>query len=183
MNKRLIFTAVVLAFPMAASAEVNDDKAAILKVMDRFDTAIRTRDAETMKALFHDGEIVWRSIARPEVRNGESKDLGKVIPPVYPSGAFTLFANERMRHIPIAERFYDPEIVTDGKLASVNFAYDFTMNCKVTNWGLENWQMVKVDGNWRILSVLYSYEYPRSAEMPARHAQPVAGCVPGKWMD
>ena len=32
-----------------------------------------------------------------------------------------------MRHIPIAERFYDPEIVTDGKLASVNFAYDFTM--------------------------------------------------------
>jgi len=69
---------------------------------------------------------------------------------------------------------------TDGQLASLTFAYDFTFNCKATNWGMENWQMVKVDGAWRILNLLYSYENPGSALMPARHALPVPGCVPVK---
>ena len=175
-----ILAAIAIAVSGTAPAQTGADESAILQVMQKFDAALRARNVEGMKSLFYNGEIVWKNTARPEIRKVETEQIGKTIPTVYPSGAIDLFKNERIRHVPIAERFYDPKIITDGQLASLTFAYDFTFNCKATNWGMENWQMVKVDGAWRILNLLYSYENPGSALMPARHALPVPGCVPVK---
>lgn len=48
------------------------------------------------------------------------------------------------------------EILQDGPLGMVTFNYDFYVNDKLTNSGLEHWQLYKIDGQWKILSVTWT---------------------------
>jgi hypothetical protein len=41
-------------------------------------------------------------------------------------------------------------------LGLAKFNYDFVINDKVTNSGLEHWQVRKIDGEWKILSVTWT---------------------------
>ena len=56
----------------------------------------------------------------------------------------------------LEEKFRNIEIRQDGPLALVTFNYDFVENDKVTNSGLEHWQVCKIDGQWKILSVTWT---------------------------
>ena len=51
------------------------------------------------------------------------------------------------------------EIRQDGLLELVRFNYDFVINDKVHHSGLEVWQVCKIDGQWKILSVAWTI-YP-----------------------
>jgi hypothetical protein len=53
------------------------------------------------------------------------------------------------------------EIRQDGPLGMVTFNYDFYVNDRLTNSGLEHWQLCKIDGQWKILSVTWT-SYDRS---------------------
>jgi hypothetical protein len=41
-------------------------------------------------------------------------------------------------------------------LGPVTFDYDFVVNDKVTNSGIEHRQVCKIDGQWKILSVVWT---------------------------
>jgi hypothetical protein len=41
-------------------------------------------------------------------------------------------------------------------LGPVTFNYDFVVNDKVTNSGIERRQVCKVDGQWKVLSVVWT---------------------------
>jgi hypothetical protein len=41
-------------------------------------------------------------------------------------------------------------------LGPVTFNYDFVVNDKVTNSGIEHRQVCKIDGQWKILSVVWT---------------------------
>jgi hypothetical protein len=56
----------------------------------------------------------------------------------------------------IEERFHNIEIRQDGPLGLVTSNYDFVVNDKITNSGIEHWQMCKIDGQWKILSVVWT---------------------------
>src|SRR5580698_5598774 len=56
----------------------------------------------------------------------------------------------------IEERVHNIEIRQDGPLGLVTFNYDFVENDKVTHSGLEHWQVCKIDGQWKILSVTWT---------------------------
>jgi len=56
----------------------------------------------------------------------------------------------------VEEKVHNIEIRQDGPLALVTFNYDFVDNDKVTNSGIEHWQMCKIDGQWKILSVVWT---------------------------
>jgi len=56
----------------------------------------------------------------------------------------------------LEEKFRNIEIRQDGPLGLVTFNYDFVENNKVTNSGLEHWQVCKIDGQWKILSVTWT---------------------------
>jgi hypothetical protein len=61
----------------------------------------------------------------------------------------------------LEEKFHNIEIRQDGDLGLVTFNYDFVINDKVTNSGVEHWQVRKIDGQWKILSVTWT-SYDRS---------------------
>jgi len=56
----------------------------------------------------------------------------------------------------LEEKFYNIEIRPDGDLGLVTFNYDFVVNDKVHHSGLEHWQVCKIDGQWKILSVTWT---------------------------
>jgi hypothetical protein len=59
----------------------------------------------------------------------------------------------------LEERFRNVEIRQDGPLGLLTFNYDFVINDKVHHSGLEVWQVCKIDGQWKILSVAWTI-YP-----------------------
>ena len=59
----------------------------------------------------------------------------------------------------LEEKFQNIEIRQDGPLGLVTFNYDFVINDKVHHSGLEVWQVCKIDGQWKILSVAWTI-YP-----------------------
>jgi hypothetical protein len=46
----------------------------------------------------------------------------------------------------------------NGYIATVMFDYSFWENGKKTNWGKENWAMIKTNGQWKITAVNFSIE-------------------------
>ena len=44
----------------------------------------------------------------------------------------------------------------DGDLGLVTMNYDFVINDKIHHSGLEHWQVRKIDGQWKILSVTWT---------------------------
>jgi hypothetical protein len=58
----------------------------------------------------------------------------------------------------VEEKFHKIEIRQDGDLGLVTFNYEFVVNDKVTNSGLEHWQLCKIDGQWKILSVVWTID-------------------------
>ncbi|HXW93647.1 MAG TPA: hypothetical protein VEK33_24065 [Terriglobales bacterium] len=58
----------------------------------------------------------------------------------------------------LEEKFHNIEIRQDGPLGLVTFNYDFIENDKLTNSGIEHWQVCKIDGQWKILSVAWTID-------------------------
>ena len=56
----------------------------------------------------------------------------------------------------LEEKFQNIEIRQDGPLGLVTFNYEFFIDDKVTNSGIEHWQVCKIDGQWKILSVTWT---------------------------
>ena len=61
----------------------------------------------------------------------------------------------------LEEKFQNIEIHQDGPLGLVTLNYDFVINDKVTNSGFKVWQLRKIDGRWKILSLTWT-SYDRS---------------------
>ena len=97
--------------------------------------AIRNHDAAALKDLFYKQDIAWRlSLSTVQVEKYK-KTVASIEPVTRAFGGYRLLDDERMRSVPLAERFYDPHVTTDGQIAVLAFDYDFTLNCKPINWG------------------------------------------------
>lgn len=157
-------TSAALAAPAAPA-----DRAAIVALIVDFDVAIASKNPAAMAALFYERKIVWRATPKPATQAAVRRATGKDRPYAEDTGAHLFLADPQFAKIALRERFGPPAIDSDGQLASVNFNYALTMDDKVSNWGRETWQLVKVGADWRILGLLFSYEDARVAAMPANH--------------
>lgn len=159
---------VMLAFGVAASAKAApdyigtyhstpEDEAAIRDVIARFDRGIREKDGDLLKSTFLHNEILF--ISPPiqsvieDVRKRYDADFMKVGPM---SEAMNFVNSISTTESDVAENFYNIKITQDQTYALVTFDYEFVMDGKVTNYGIEVWQLFKVDGRWGIASVNWS---------------------------
>ncbi len=60
------------------------------------------------------------------------------------------------------ETFDNIRIDTDGDIASVIFDYEFRSDGKAGNHGKEAWHLVRTDDGWKIVSVIWSMNWPTS---------------------
>lgn len=134
-----------------------EDIAAINKVVQDFQTALKTKNVKLLSSLMLNSNILWASPASPkgiaEVREKIDVNFDGVSPMGYPGFAEFIETEKKV----VEERFYNVRITQDRHVAFVLFDFDFRIDDKVINHGLEAWQMLKVaEGKWKIVSVYWS---------------------------
>ncbi|MCT2562940.1 hypothetical protein [Chryseobacterium herbae] len=116
------------------------------------------KDTAAFKTLFTKDSFNWTAVIKDKT---QQKRLKNKTP--NPSNVFT--KNFQDFHLFLMDKgnqdelFKNVHIENDDVIGSVTFDYSFLLNNKVTNYGKEFWQLAKVNGQWKIISVMYSLEF------------------------
>lgn len=171
MSERLrlavLFVAAALLAGCALSPHANrpDDVAAIRAVVEAFRHSIVAKDKATFMKLFHSDNperITWQAVvddaALAKIRKNRSEAIKARYRPDVNFVAFIdgIVASKKREE----ETFRDIEIDTDGEVASVSFDYDYREDGVVTNFGREKWLLVRTEGGWKIVSVVFTIRFP-----------------------
>jgi ketosteroid isomerase-like protein len=132
-----------------------DDIARIGKLVEEFRQDILRKDGPALTRLMLHPNVLFHSID-----DQDSVDRARRLDAQFDGiglsaldGFVKLLATSKDK---LEERFQHIEIRQDGDLGLVTFNYDFVINDKVHHSGLEHWQVRKIDGQWKILSVTWT---------------------------
>jgi ketosteroid isomerase-like protein len=133
------------------------DTQAINKVISDFQLAIKTKDRKLLSSLVLNSGILFDSPLSPEdiawVNDKHDVSYNGIRAGGY--GDFARFIGSAKEAI--EEKFYNVKITQDGHVAWVMFDYEFVIDGKTQNYGIETWQMMKAaDGKWKIASVMWT---------------------------
>ncbi|NML23565.1 nuclear transport factor 2 family protein [Pseudoflavitalea sp. G-6-1-2] len=146
-------------------AQGSNDEEAIRKVLDTFMDCIIKRDSTRFYPLFHKDPVSWAGSIMPATHQNDLKRNEK---------ARDYFASDYKSFIRsiyeanCEEKFYNIRINHDGYAATVFFDYSFWLSGKKLNWGAESWGMIKTNGEWKIVSVIFSVEEEAVRPEPQR---------------
>ena len=169
MNKKavVVFT-VLLTCALAGRALAQgpeyksnaDDLAKIRSVLEEFRQDILHKDGYAITKLVLNGDVLFHHINSQEEVDRARKANAQFdgVGPSQLDGFVTLLATSKDK---LEETFYNIEIRQDGDLGLVTSNYDFVINDKVHHSGIEHWQVCRIDGQWKILSVTWTI-YVRS---------------------
>jgi ketosteroid isomerase-like protein len=137
-----------------------DDLTKIRGVLEEFRQDIIHKDANALTKLMLNPNILFNSIDNQKDIDSARKSNAQFdgIGPSRLDGFAKFLSTSKDK---LEEKFHNIEIRQDGDLGLVTFNYDFVINDKVTNSGVEHWQVRKIDGQWKILSVTWT-SYDRS---------------------
>jgi len=137
-----------------------DDISKIGNLLEEFRQDIIHKDGYPLQKLMLNPNVLFHSIDNQESVDNARK-LNAQFDGIGPSaldGFVTLLATSKDK---LEEKFYNIQIRQDSDLGIVTFNYDFVINDKVHHSGLEHWQVRKIDGQWKILSVTWT-KYSRN---------------------
>ena len=120
-----------------------DDLMKISSLLEEFRQDIIHKDGYALTKLMLNHDVLFHSI------NAQFDGTG----PSALDGFAKLLATSKDK---LEERFRNVEIHQDGNLGLATFNYEFLVNDKVTNSGVEHWITCKVDGQWKILAVVWT---------------------------
>ena len=132
-----------------------DDLAKIRTVLEEFRQDIIHKDGSAITKLMLNPDVLFHHINNQEEVDGARKQNAQFdgVGPSQLDGFVKLLATSKDK---LEEKFYNIEIRQDGDLGLVTFNYDFVINDKVHHSGVEHWQVCKIDGQWKILSVIWT---------------------------
>lgn len=160
---------LVLLFSLQVSfAQASGDEAAIRKVLDTFMDCIIKKDSTGFYALFHKDPVTWVGSIMPATHQNDLKRNPKARD--YFSSDYRSFIRS-MFEDNSEEKFYNIRIQEDGFIATVYFDYSFWLEGKKLNWGAESWGLIKTNGEWKIVSVIFSVEEESVRPEPQRTSQ------------
>ncbi|WP_294273520.1 nuclear transport factor 2 family protein [uncultured Chryseobacterium sp.] len=141
----------------AAAQNYATEKKEIETVIRQFKESIIRKDSAAFYRLFHENPVVWIGVVknrsqakRLQSHPGNTKNYFK--------DTYDNFFRYIMEPGRKEEEFKNIRIVNDDVTASVTFDYVFREDNTITNWGDEAWHLIKAEGKWKIVSVIYSYE-------------------------
>ena len=134
-----------------------DDLTKIRGVLEEFRQDIIRKDGYALTKLVLNPDVLFHHTNTQEEIDSARKYNAQFdgIGPSQLDGFAKLLATSKDK---LEERFRNIEIRQDGPLGLVTFNYDFVINDKVQNSGLEVWQVCKIDGRWKILSVAWTID-------------------------
>ena len=141
----------------AAAQNYSPEKKEIETIIRQVKESIIRKDSAAFYRLFHENPVVWIGVVknrsqakRLQANPANSKNYFK--------DTYENFFRYIMEPGRKEEEFNNIRIVNDDVMASVTFDYIFREDNTITNWGDEAWHLIKAEGKWKIVSVIYSYE-------------------------
>ena len=136
-----------------------EDVAKIRSVVEDFRQGVIHKDGDAITKLVLNPNVLFHHINKQEEVDSARKSNAQFdgVGPSQLDGFVRLLATSKDK---LEERFRNIEIHQDGDLGLVTFNYDFVINDKVHHSGVEHWQMCKIDGQWKILSVTWTVYLP-----------------------
>ena len=162
MNQKRAIVAFALAGQALAQAPEYksnaEDLPKIRGVVEEFRQDVIRKDGYAITKLILNPNVLFHHINNQEEIDGARKQNAQFdgVGPSQLDGFVKFLATSKDK---LEEKFYSIEIRQDGDLGLVTFNYDFVINDKVQNSGLEHWQVCRIDGHWKILSVTWTV-YP-----------------------
>src|SRR5437868_12357446 len=132
-----------------------DDITKISSLLEEFRQDIIHKDGYAVTKLMLNPNVLFHSIENQESVE-KARKLNAQFDGIGPGaldGFVTLLATSKDK---LEETFQNIEIRQDGDLGLVTFNYDFVINDKIHHSGLEHWQVRKIDGQSKILSVTWT---------------------------
>jgi len=132
-----------------------DDIRKISNLVEEFRQDVIHKDGYAITKLILNADVLFHHINNQESVDNARK-LNAQFDGIGPSaldGFVTLLATSKDK---LEEKFQNIEIRQDGDLGLVTMNYDFVINDKIHHSGIEHWQVRKIDGQWKILSVTWT---------------------------
>lgn len=136
-------------------------EAAVLAAVDRYVAAISSRDLATMAAMNMSEGATF--VSRPQPDGGP-----RIV--ARPNGYWT--DPSRASGPPLRERYWSPTVLVRGQIAVVWAPYEFWSDGKSSHCGVDVFDLVEVDGQWRIANMMWTVEPDACASL--RPADPGA---------
>ena len=170
--KTVALAAVILCSsgvqPALAAHNDPEDVAAIREVLETFRVSIINKDKDAFVALFFSDKpehVTWQFVD-DDVRVARFKEFASEPSKALrvPEWNYLAFINDLTKADaePSEEVIRNVVIDTDGDVASVNFDYAFLVDGKEMNRGREMMHLVRTEGGWKIISVIFSQRDPVS---------------------
>ena len=134
-----------------------DDLTKIRSVLEEFRQDIIHQDGYAITKLVLNPDVLFHHTNTQEEIDGARK-LNAQFDGIGPSqldGFVKFLARSKDK---LEEKFHNVEIRQDGDLGLVTFNYDFVINDRIHHSGVEVWQVCKIDGQWKILSVAWTID-------------------------
>lgn len=168
--KIILSTALLIALSGCSSVpskpNVARETLAIKQVVEDFRVAILNKDKTSYMGLFFSSkpeDIVWQAVVDDAKLAKIQRERPQAIKARHiPTNNFvalidTVVASKASEE----ERISNVQVDTDGEIASAAFDYVYLTDGKVTNWGKEQWLLVRTERGWKIVSVVYTVRDPQ----------------------
>lgn len=155
--RRLVLAAIAtlgLAGPAAAATE-DPERAAILAVVDRFFAAMKARDIPALEGVIYTDGVMTIARTGPD---GVVRHTRRPVP-AWLEGIKAQDSSE--------ERIWSPTVMRRGTLAVVWAPYDIRQQGKRLRCGVDSFDLVKLDGGWKIANLMFTAEPTACAELKA----------------
>ncbi len=153
MKKQLI-VALLLCVPLVGATDETTDTDAVLQLVTDFFDAMTARDVERMRAMMTVDGIIY---------GYQETDEGlQIIRPTHREYLENLAIGEGR----LVERFWDPRVMVEERLATVWTPYDFYVDGEFNHCGINNFSMLNTDTGWIITGVVFSIEIESCGESP-----------------
>lgn len=143
--KRFIPAFILFCLTFTVSAQDISEEEKVKKTIETFFEGFHARDSVVMKSVFHEHPVV-HIIGRS--KEGETKlekeELGKVLKGIVSIPLETDFK----------EVLHDYVIKIDGDMANAWTPYSFFMNDVFSHCGVNNFQLLKQGGEWKIIYLI-----------------------------
>lgn len=156
----LLLTCVLAGQAIAQSSGIKfnsnaDDLMKINSVLEQFRQDIVHKDGYALTKLVLNSKVLFHSV-NSQAAVDSARKYNAQFDGIGPSAldGFAQFLGTSKDKL--EETFHNIEIRQDGDLGLATFNYDFLVNDKVTNSGVEHWILCRVDGQWKILSLVWT---------------------------
>ena len=142
------------AIPAPRHLPADEDRTAILTVVQSLFDALAERDGDTLRALLHP-DVVMRSV---EVAGDGERSIAT-------STLDDLVARVESSEEVLTERMFDPEVRISGDLAMVWTPYDFYVGNTLSHCGADVFVLVREDEAWRVTGLSWTRQQPPDCEL------------------